>query len=162
MGFPSSSPSTLHKKRKKNNPSVGIIHFVLHLVFRGMAALRRKVTIVGDNHRGKMCLLFSSGTASQVLQAKSVWHVCHWHRRKWEGDGTNSLRCGRKEWIQLLKSPLSVLQGHWCYFNVLLCGQAWLTAEHPWFWGSRNQTVLPCCSCYSGGYQDRTIGWWSY
>lgn len=38
------------QEKKKNNPSAGIIHFVLHLVFQGMAALRRKVTIVGDNH----------------------------------------------------------------------------------------------------------------
>lgn len=45
---------------------------------------------------------------------------------------------------------------YWCYFNVLLHGQDWLTAKHPSFLGSRNQSVLPHSTYYSSGCQDRT------
>jgi len=38
---------------------MGIIHFVLHLGFQGMAALRGKLTVVGDECCGKTCLLFA-------------------------------------------------------------------------------------------------------
>lgn len=38
---------------------MGIIHFVLHLGFQGMAVLRRKLTVVGDDRCGKTCLLFA-------------------------------------------------------------------------------------------------------
>lgn len=38
---------------------MGIIHFVLRLGFKGMAALRRKITVVGDDYCGKTCLLFT-------------------------------------------------------------------------------------------------------
>lgn len=55
-------------------------------------------------------------TTSHIVWANPVWHVCHWHRGRWEGDETICVWHVRESWSQLPKSLLSILREHQHYF----------------------------------------------